>query len=364
MKKGWRHTCATIAIALASLAGLSGCHSVDSWDNDYYGNFDALWTILDEHYCFFEDKDVDWEQIGQKYRSEIDTEWDNRMFFDHCAAMLAELKDGHTNLISWFDVSYYNKWWSDYPQNFNLRLIEESYLDFNYSSGSGFIYKYLEDRNVGYARYASFTSGVSDSFVDMMLLTMKEADGLVLDIRDNGGGDVTNVEKLVSHFINERILGGYITHKTGPGHNEFSEPYAFYIDPASDHVRWLKPVIVLTNRSTFSAANNFVAVMRNLPNVIIMGATTGGGAGMPFSSELPCGWGVRFSASPLYDSNMVLTENGIPPTPGAEVDLDPELALNGIDTMLEEAIRVLNEFAEQNKQPEDTDMRSVLAKKE
>ncbi len=32
--------------------GLPGCHSLESFDNDYYGNFDALWTILDEHYCF------------------------------------------------------------------------------------------------------------------------------------------------------------------------------------------------------------------------------------------------------------------------------------------------------------------------
>ncbi len=355
-----KYTGAAIGLAMLSSFTFSGCHSVESWDNDFYGNFDALWTIIDEHYCFFNDKDVDWEAIGQKYRSEIDTEWDSRMFFNHCASMLDELRDGHTNLISWFDVSYYNKWWSDYPQNFDLRLIEEHYLDFDYSSGSGFIYKYLEDKKVGYARYASFSSSVSDSFVDMMLLTMKEADGLILDIRNNGGGDVSNVEKLVSHFINERIKAGYITHKTGPAHNDFSEPYAFYVDPATPHVRWLKPVIILTNRSTFSAANNFVAVMRNLPHVVIMGATTGGGAGMPFSSELPCGWGVRFSASPLYDSNMVLTENGIPPTPGAEVDLDPELALQGIDTMIEYAISLINEYAQKDDSDGKEGIRSIL----
>ena len=333
-------------VAAAAAVGAGGCHTVESWDNNHRGNFDALWTILDEHYCFFDEKDVDWQQIGERYRAEINPDWDERELFPHCSRMLDELRDGHTNLISWFDVSYYRKWWSDYPQNYDQRLVEQYYLDFDYSSGSGFSYKYLEDRKVGYVRYSSFAYGISHSFVDIMMLTMKEADGMIIDVRDNGGGDIHNVGELVSHFIDERILGGYISHKTGPGHNDFSEPYPFYFEPIENHVKWFKPVIVLTNRSTFSAANNFVAVMKGLPQVAVVGDTTGGGSGMPFSSELPCGWGVRFSASPVYDAQMRLTEHGVDPTPGGDVDLDPELALKGVDTMLEFCIEVLNKAAD------------------
>lgn len=349
MKALLRNILAATAVSLPLALGTGSCHSVESWDNDVYGNFDALWKILDEHYCFFADKDIDWEETGARYRAAIKPDWDATLLFAHCADMLDELRDGHTNLISWFDVSYYRKWWSDYPQNFDLRLVQEHYLGFDYTTGSGFMYKYLEDRKVGYVRYGSFTSPVSHSFIDNMMLTMKEADGMIFDVRDNSGGDLTNVEKIVSHFITERTLGGYISHKTGPGHDDFSEPYPFYYDTADGHVRWLKPVIVLTNRSTYSAANNFVSAMKGLPQVAVAGTTTGGGSGMPFSSELPCGWSVRFSASPVYDADMNLTENGIPPTPGGEVQLDPEKALRGIDTMLEFAIEALNRIAQQNK---------------
>ena len=332
-------------IALSALFGLVSCHEIEEWNNDVYGNFDALWTVLDEHYCFFADKDVDWDEVGIRYRARLNPKWGQEEFFDHCAKMLCELRDGHTNLLSWFDISYYRNWWSDYPQNFNARLIEESYLKFDYRSGGGFMYKYLTDRNVGYIRYSSFATCASHSFIDQMLSSMKDADGIVIDVRDNGGGDVSNVEKIVSHFIDERTLGGYIAHKTGPGHNDFSEPYAYYYEPATEHVRWFKPVIVLTNRSTFSAANNFVSAMKSLPQVAIVGATTGGGCGMPFSSELPCGWSVRFSASPVYDSAMQLTEAGIDPTPGGEVDMDVDKAVDGIDTILEFAIKALNRAA-------------------
>ena len=92
------------------------------------------------------------------------------------------------------------------------------------------------------------------------------------------------------------MLVGYIRHKTGKGHRDFSPLQAQYLTP-SNGIRWQKPVVVITNRGVYSAANEFVKYMKNLPNVTIIGDKTGGGAGMPFSNELPNGWSVRFSAT-------------------------------------------------------------------
>ena len=335
---------------LVATAVLPSCHHLEKWDNDYYGNFDALWTELDRHYCFFDLKDVDWEETGARYRARIKPDMKVEEFFALCADMLAELRDGHTNLSSWFDVSYYRKWWTDYPQNFNLRIIQENYLGFDYHSSGAIIYKLLEEPNVGYMRYSSFSAGYGMSFVDAMMLSMKECDGLVVDVRDNGGGDLTNVEKLVSQFIGSEICAGYLRHKTGPGHDDFSEPFEYRIQPAENHVRWLKPVVVLCNRSTYSAANNFVSIMKTLPHVLVVGDITGGGCGMPYSSELPCGWAVRFSACPIYDPDMNLTEFGVHPSEGCRIDMDRQAEFEGRDTMLDFAIARIRELAEQNKQ--------------
>lgn len=346
--KAIRNILILAAMLMPFSLGLPACHSLESYENDYYGNFDALWTALDEHYCFFEEKGVDWNAVRAQYRSQIKPDMELKDFFDLCADMLAELRDGHTNLSSWFDVSYYRKWWSNYPQNFNWRLIQQCYLDFDYSTSGSMSYKLLEDSNVGYVRLSTFAAGIGQSFVNDMMLSLKESIGMIIDIRDNGGGDMTAVEDFASHFIDERILAGYIQHKTGPGHSDFSKPYPYYFDPAMG-VRWLKPVIILTNRSTFSAANNFVQVMKPLPHVAVIGDTTGGGSGMPFSSEMPIGWSVRFSASPVYDRDMKLTENGIEPTRGGDIDMDPQAVLDGHDTILDFAIAVLVRNAEDNK---------------
>ncbi|MBQ9076460.1 MAG: S41 family peptidase [Muribaculaceae bacterium] len=329
-----------LLISLLSL--LSGaCHEIEEWDNDPKGNFDALWTILDEHYCFFEEKGVDWNEVYNRYVAKISNGMTSEELFLVCAGMLDELKDGHVNLSSSFNTSYYRKWWSDYPQNYNERIVQEYYFNFNYRSTGGIDFGILPE-NIGYMHYGSFSDDIGEGNLDNVLAYFSTCNGLIIDVRDNGGGDLTNVETLVRRFITERSLAGYISHKTGKGHGEFSEPYAYYYEPADEgRVMWGKPVVVLTNRSTYSAANNFVAIMKLLPRVTVAGATTGGGSGMPFSSELPCGWTVRFSACSILDAMGNSTENGVDPTEGCAVDMDIEATLDGHDTILDFAIGYL-----------------------
>ncbi len=319
----------------------SACHEIEEWANDPRGNFDALWTIIDEHYCFFAEKNVDWDEVYVRYSCKVSDKMTGEELFAVCSDMLNELRDGHTNLAAPFDVSYYRAWWSDYPQNFDRRLIRQYYFNFNYLTAAGMDYGILPE-NVGYMYYGSFSSTIGEGNLDYILSYFSTCDGLIVDVRDNGGGDMTNVGTLVSRFIGQRTLAGYISHKTGPGHDDFSEPYAYYYDPAPQgRVMWGKPVVVLTNRSTFSAANNFVSVMKQLPGVTIVGATTGGGSGMPYSSELPCGWSVRMSACSVLDASGNTTEQGIDPTEGCAVDMDPLSAVDGRDTMLDFAVNIL-----------------------
>ena len=335
------------SILIAVTIGLASCHHVEEWDNDVQGNFDALWQVLDEHYCFFEQKGIDWDSTYRVYSQKLNSESNLIDLYNVCAAMVNSLEDGHVNLTAPFATTYYKGWWSKYPQNYDERLVEEYYLHFGGLKRSGITYTMFED-SVGYLRYPSFALPVGNNTLDWALMLLRDCHGLIIDIRDNGGGNISEVETFVARFIDHTITAGYIQHKTGPGHNDFSEPYAFYYDPAEEgRIRWDKPVVVLTNRSTFSAANNFASIMATLPQVTLIGDCTGGGSGMPFTSEIPCGWSIRFSASPVYDPDMRLTEHGV--EPDIHVDLDPEAALEGHDTILDRAIEYLNNLHAQNK---------------
>ncbi|MBR1883040.1 MAG: S41 family peptidase [Muribaculaceae bacterium] len=326
-----------LLLASCLLLLLTACHDEPEWPNNAQGNFDALWTIMDEHYSFFDYKDVDWDEVGARYRAQLTSNMTSQELFDLCGDMLKELRDGHTNLIATHDVSRY--WiWEQYPENYNERLVNENYLHFDYRQTSGITYYVLEN-NIGYMRYANFTSGIGEGNLDHVLSYLAACDGLIIDVRSNGGGYLTNVETLVSRFIGERTLAGSISHKRGKGHNDFSKPYLYYFEPTKNHVHYLKPVVVLANRGSFSATNNFVAIMKSLPQVTVVGDTTGGGSGLPFTSELPNGWRVRFSSCPIAGPDGEISEFGT--APDMRIDLLDADVARGHDTMLDKAVEIL-----------------------
>ena len=209
----------------------------------------------------------------------------------------------------------------------------------DYLIAGGIRYRRLSNDQIGYMYYGSFSSGVGENNLDYIFSHFKDCRGLIIDVRENGGGSLTYSDRIASRFLEEKITVGYIKHKTGPGHNDFSELYPIELSP-SKRIRWLRPVVVLTNRHSYSATNDFVNKMKMLPHVIIMGDRTGGGSGLPFNSELPNGWIVRFSASPMLDANKQDTEHGI--APDIKVSLTADDLLQGKDTLIEEAIKLLN----------------------
>ncbi|MFV0310398.1 MAG: S41 family peptidase [Dysgonomonas sp.] len=323
-------------ISLAFVFCFSSCFDEDKFDNTRKGNFEALWKIMDEHYCFFSYKDVDWNEVHTRYAARISESMSNDALFTVLGEMLAEVKDGHVNLVATHDVARYWKWYEDYPYNFDTK-IQDNYLGTDYSIASGLKYKILDD-NIGYVYYGSFSSGIGDGNLSQVFDRLAVCDGVILDVRNNGGGLMTNSEKLASYFFNEKTLVAHILHKTGKGHNDFSEPYEMYIEPASG-LRFQKKVAVLTNRRCYSAANDFVNAMRYAPNAIIMGDKTGGGSGLPFSSELPNGWSVRFSASPVLDAEKKQIEFGI--DPDIHQDMTDEDMAKGLDSIIERAREIL-----------------------
>lgn len=321
-----------LSIILILCSIMTSCFHEDDYGNSKRDNFELLWKIIDEGYCFFQYKDVDWDEVHERYSNRIDESMSNEAFFIVLGEMLAELKDGHVNLSSTYNVARYWKWFEDYPDNFDEK-IQRNYIGYDYMIASGMKYVIFED-NIGYIYYGSFSSGIGDGNLDQIISRMSICDGIIIDVRDNGGGLLTNVEKIASRFFNEKTLVSYMMYKSGKGHNDFSSPYPRYIEP-SDRLRYQKNVVVLTNRRCYSATNDFVNAMTYASNVTIIGDKTGGGSGFPFSSEIPNGWSVRYSSSPMVNAEKKDIEFGI--DPDIHVNMTKEDIDRGIDTIIETA---------------------------
>ena len=325
-----------LLLTAALLVLLSGCIREEEFDNTPQGNFEALWKIIDEQYCFLDYKQIDWDAIHDKYQPLITPDMSSDGLFEVLGNMLAELKDGHVNLYSASNTARYWDWYLDYPRNYDESLVER-YLGRDYRISSGLKYTILDD-NIGYISYTSFSDGIGEGNLDETLSYLAACNGLIIDVRNNGGGNLTYSTRFAARFTNERILTGYIQHKTGKGHSDFSEPEPIYVDP-SDGVRWQKKAVVLTNRHSYSATNDFINAMRYMPNVTLLGDKSGGGSGLPSTSELPNGWVVRLSASPHLDADKQQIEFGI--DPDVKVDMTEEDKARGLDTLIEAARRLL-----------------------
>ncbi len=329
-------------VVLASVLFIASCIREDVSGNSPQANFESLWQIIDRQYCFLDYKQeaygLDWNEVHTRYAQRITPSMSYENLFEVLSDMVNELRDGHVNLSSAIGTSQYREWFNSYPRNFS-DSIQSNYLKKDYVTSSGLTYQILEN-NIGYIYCKSFSNGIGDGNLDQILHRLAICDGLIIDVRNNGGGSLTTAQKLAARFTKTKTLVGYMCHKTGPGHQDFSQPKAVYIEP-SNGIRWQKKTIVLTNRRSYSATNDFVNSMKQFPGVTILGDKTGGGSGLPFSSEIPNGWSIRFSASPMFDPDMQQLEFGI--EPDIKVDMSSEDMQQGKDSMIETACQILKQ---------------------
>ena len=124
-----------------------GCIDDEQYPDSPQGNFEALWKIIDEHYCFFDYKQheygLDWLEVYNKYNVRAREGVNKQQLFEILTDMLAELRDGHVNLYSAFDNGRYWRWHEDYPTNFSDTLLRR-YLGTDYRIAGALRYRILK----------------------------------------------------------------------------------------------------------------------------------------------------------------------------------------------------------------------------
>ena len=318
---------------------LTGCEqfllSADPEDSPE-SNFEFLWQELNNKYAYFDHKNIDWHEVYQRYRTKIHSEMDEKALFEVLSQMLNELRDGHVNLISSFDQSRNWSWCLDYPANFDEMLVYTSYLGEDYDI-TGALHNQVID-SVLYVYYSSFASDITQAHLDELLEKLEGLKGLIIDVRNNGGGSGANAAILAAVLTEKAYIYGHSRVKIGPDPTDFSAWKNLTIRPA-DGKRFAGNVVLLCNRRSYSASNTFALMLKSRSNVCLMGDNTGGGGGIPAYGELPNGWKYRFSASQTIDLNGQQTEDGI------VVDIPVALSsgdqAKGIDTIIEAALEHL-----------------------
>ncbi len=131
------------------------------------------------------------------------------------------------------------------------------------------------DFNIGYFDLRAFGSpeGSAEKFAAAMSL-LSDTDALVIDLRNNGGGDPATVALLASYLFDERTRLNDIYDRPKNTTTQFWTSD----DLAGPKYGGKRKVYLLVSHDTFSAGEDFAYALKNIGRATLIGAATGGGA--------------------------------------------------------------------------------------
>ena len=129
--------------------------------------------------------------------------------------------------------------------------------------------------NVGYIDLRSFSPATlaSGKAAEAMNL-IADTDALVIDLRQNGGGDPAMVALLISYLLEGEPI--HLNDFVGRDGNVLQQFWSSKEIPGKRYAG--NDVYVLTSGFTFSAAEEFAYNLSNMKRATLVGETTGGGA--------------------------------------------------------------------------------------
>lgn len=322
----------------------------DDVENTYIENFDLLWTELDENYAGFGARNVDWSAVRDVYRPQAMAANSEDELFAICSRMLNnELQDGHTRLVDREDNSFSDDDMTvELEEIYGYDVIQDNYLEEGYDKfGVDDEFHHLmgmiKDENIAYMELHEMEEieGGWPAKMDAFIENIKDTDGLIIDLRINGGGFTPIGLYLADRFAATRELVFNIQTKNGPEHDDFDDPSPNYIEPKGT-TQYTKPIVILTDQFSASNAEDFTLKLVTQEHVTHIGKTTAGiYSNISLQKYLPNGWSFAYSHQ-LYTYPDGTSPEGVGIIPDMEVLYTKEDWQDGNDIVLEAAIALLN----------------------
>lgn len=151
----------------------------------------------------------------------------------------------------------------------------------------------MRPNNIAYINLSSFTEGCS-SDVRKAFVELKEkgAKGLVLDLRDNGGGSLSEAVKIVNMFVPKGITLVKTKGKIARANSEYKT--------TEEPIDTVMPIVVLVNENTASASEITAGSLQDLDRGVVLGAKTFGKGLVQQVVQVPYGGSLKLTSGKYY----------------------------------------------------------------
>ncbi|MEM6806504.1 MAG: S41 family peptidase [Bacteroidota bacterium] len=297
--------------------------------NDPVGNFEALWSEFDQRYANFELKNIDWYEVYKKYRPQIHENTSNEQLFDICCSMVQELSDGHVGIEADFkecgppySFQIEDAFAGEEDKRAFFELMEASFHQEGFSKAKHLNiseetnFQYRTSKAYGYLRIdemtESFFLGKLNKALDEAMQAFETKEGLIIDLRFNGGGYDRAGHQIATRLIKEPRISHFKQRRI-KGKEEFRKRKTVSLKPKGKY-RFTKAIVILTSDYTASAAEVFLLSVKDLSHVSIVGDDTEGIFSDMYEFSLPNKWSVSLSHMQFFSADMINFEGkGIAP---------------------------------------------------
>jgi C-terminal processing protease CtpA/Prc len=246
-------------------------------------------------------------------------------------------------------------------------------IEYTEEKNKGLLEHKTFDGNIEYVALNSFSDPRISPLFEKLLDSLKKAKGIIIDLRNNSGGDDGIAFNIVKHFIQDSVLigsssmtrmydpystaiGRYVNLTDTAGNASKKEAWLLYhgfavfdkpgifqskIDPGT--VKINAPVVILTGINTESAAEDFLIAADNQKHIKRIGESTSGSSGMPYRFDLPGGGSARVCVKKdMYPDGREFVGYGIQP----HIEVSPTITdyLENKDPALKTALQYLKSY--------------------
>jgi carboxyl-terminal processing protease len=190
-----------------------------------------------------------------------------------------------------------------------------------------------DGRKFGYVRFSTFSEGSAELLGKQIAkVNGRGAEGIVLDLRENGGGLLEEAVEAASIFLPE----GEVVTET----KSRTQGHAVYKTVGDDKSRKAEPVVILVDRNTASAAEILTAALADDADAPVVGTRTFGKGVFQQEFDLSNGGALKLTVGEFFtpDGVNLAESHGI--HPDVKVSDDPATKP---DEGLEKALEVLAE---------------------
>jgi C-terminal processing protease CtpA/Prc len=320
-------------------------------------NFEFFWETFHNRYPFFELRHVDWKKQYETYRPKVTNKTSESELFDIFCRMLRPLNDGHVELKARLGGEHKTRYFRPekkpgFHQEFTKRerkqlfkTTEKTLVGYGFGKPmetEAWMLHYCRSGQFGYIRILEL-EGVSKrrltAALDGIARDFGTLKGIVIDIRDNPGGEDSIAIAIINRFCGRKRVAFHRKTKIGPGKTDFTPLKTWYLEPQGN-VQFTRPIALLTCDSVFSGGEAFALALKELPHVTIIGDHTNGIFSYQLEKKLPNGWELCLSYQVYLSAEMVCYEGkGVP----VDIKLLNKKAdiENGIDPLITRALGVL-----------------------